>query len=79
MWPSPEILTTVAEVRRGGQAARIEFNDDSLDDSLSVWYRLAYVDRGTRLQVFEHYAISTLGPDSEIEVSQRAAWPSPTK
>lgn len=72
--PVPEILGSVEEIRRGGQAARIEFNDDSLDNSMSAWYRLAYVNGGSRLQVFEHYEISTLGPGSEIEMSQRTAW-----
>jgi hypothetical protein len=55
--------------RRGGRAARIE-----LDDGSSTWYRLAYLDGGTRLQVFEDYAASTSGPDSDMYLSQEIAW-----
>ena len=61
-------------VRRGGQATRIEFDDPDLDAELSAWYRLAYLDGGTRLQVFEHSAAGTTGPDSVIVKSQKAAW-----
>jgi hypothetical protein len=45
-----------------------------LDDASSTWYRLAYIDGGTRLQVFEHYAAGTSGPESAIEMSQDVAW-----
>lgn len=72
--PVPAVLSAVEEVRRGGQAARIEFNDEKLDDLLSAWYRLAYVDGGTRLQLFEHYAVSTLGPASDMALSEQTAW-----
>lgn len=58
---------------RGGQAARIEL-DGELYDELSAWYRLAYVQGGTRLQVFEDYAASTLGADSDILRSASTAW-----
>ena len=60
--------------RRGGQAARIEVDDTSRNAGLSAWYRLAYVDGGTRLQVFEHYSPTTLGPDADIALSQQTAW-----
>src|SRR6185436_5584763 len=40
----------------------------------SAWYRLAYVDGGTRLQVFEHYAVGTRGPEADIVESQHTAW-----
>jgi hypothetical protein len=58
---------------RGGQAARIELEGE-LYDELSAWYRLAYVQGGTRLQVFEDYANSTLGADSDILRSASIAW-----
>ena len=61
-------------IRRGGQATRIEFDSPSLNADISVWYRLAYLDGGTRLQVFEHSAAGTLGPDSAIVKSQKTAW-----
>jgi hypothetical protein len=55
---------------RGGLATRIE-----LDDGSSTWYRLAYVDGGTRLQVFEHYAPTSFhGSGSDMELSQEIAW-----
>jgi hypothetical protein len=54
---------------RGGRAARIELADES-----STWYRLAYIDGGDRLQVFEHYAATTGGPGSDMERSQEIAW-----
>jgi hypothetical protein len=55
--------------QRGGRAARIELDDDS-----STWYRLAYVDGGNRLQVFEHYAATSGDPGSDMELSQEIAW-----
>jgi hypothetical protein len=60
--------------RRGAQAARIELDDTNLDHALSAWYRLAYIDGGTRLQVFEHYTRNTLGPGTDIALSQGTAW-----
>ena len=58
----------------GGQAARIELDDDELADGMSTWYRLAYVSRGTRLQVFEHSAIATVGPESDMMRFETIAW-----
>ncbi len=54
---------------RGGRAARI-----GLDGESSTWYRLAYIDGGNRLQVFEHYAATTGGPGSDMELSKQTAW-----
>src|SRR3954449_11953410 len=55
--PSAGVWNTEDGVGRGGQAARIELEDDELYDGMSTWYRLAYVEGGTRLQVFEHSPI----------------------
>jgi hypothetical protein len=41
---------------------------------LSAWYRLAYVDGGSRLQVFERYFATTPQPQADIVESQLAAW-----
>ena len=70
--PAPEFFGENAG--RGGQAARIEFDDVELDRAMSTWYRLAYLQGGTRLQVFEHYAVSTLGADSDMLRSENVAW-----
>src|SRR3954454_20820149 len=59
---------------RGGQAARIVFDDATLSHAMSAWYRLAFVDGGTRLQVFEQYAASTTGPESDMQVSETIGW-----
>ena len=67
--PSPQALGDDGVSRLGGRAARIELGKGS-----SVWYRLAYIDGGTRLQVFEHYAPSTRGRGSDIDLSQEEAW-----
>jgi hypothetical protein len=73
--PAPQFWDTPqGGVRTGGQAARIEFDDADLNDGMSAWYRLAYVNGGTRLRVFEHYAASSRGPESEIVRSEYAAW-----
>ena len=45
--PAPEFFGQ--DAGRGGQAARVEFDDVELDDEMSTWYRLAYVQGGTRL------------------------------
>jgi hypothetical protein len=67
--PTPQAWGTDEVSQRGGRAALIE-----LDDQSSIWYRLAYIDGGARLQVFEQYAASTLGPGSDMELSQTMAW-----
>jgi hypothetical protein len=61
-------------IRRGGQATRIEFDDPDLNAEISAWYRLAYLDGGSRLQVFEHSAPGVYGPESVIVKSELAAW-----
>jgi hypothetical protein len=72
--PSPGFRNGEDAVGRGGQAARIELDDAELYDGMSTWYRLAYVNHGTRLQVFEHSPIATVGPESDIIASETIAW-----
>ena len=62
------------DIRRGGQVSRIEFDDINLNSAISPWYRLAFLDGGTRLQVFEHSSIGIYGSDSVIARSERTAW-----
>lgn len=69
--PAPPF--TGRDAGRGGQAARIEFDVDELYDEMSAWYRLAYVQGGTRLQVFEHYAVGTLTAEDMLR-SETIAW-----
>jgi hypothetical protein len=57
----------------GGEAARIELGDGR-NAGLSAWYRLAYVEGGTGLRVFEHYAATTRTADSDIVQSENDAW-----
>ena len=59
---------------RGAQAARIELDDAHLNAAMSPWYRLAYVDGGTRLRVFEHSALSVGQARSDMAQSQDLAW-----
>ena len=61
-------------VRRGGQATRIEFDSPDLNADISPYYRLAFVERGSRLQVYEHSAAGVYGPDSVVEKSEETAW-----
>jgi hypothetical protein len=72
--PSPGFWDNEDVVARGGQAARIELDDAELHEGMSTWYRLAYVDGGTRLQVFEHSAVATVGPESDMMHSESVAW-----
>jgi hypothetical protein len=72
--PAPKSWGAGEPARRGGQAARIEFDDANLDKSLSAWYRLAYIDGGTRLQVFEHSDPRIAGAAPDIERSENTAW-----
>lgn len=72
--PSPGFWDSESGVRRGGQAARIELDDAELYDGMSTWYRLAYLDGGTRLQVFEHSPIATVGPESDMMQIETFAW-----
>jgi len=72
--PAPELWASDGVARRGGQAARIEFDDTRIDSGTAAWYRLAYVDGGSRLQVFEHSARTTTGPHSDAMESEATAW-----
>ena len=72
--PSPGFWDSEDGVRRGGQAARIELDDAELYDGMSTWYRLAYLDGGTRLQVFEHSPVATVGPESDMMRIETIAW-----
>ena len=60
--------------RSGAVADRIELDDTDVNGELSAWYRLAYIDGGTRLRVFEHYVATTRGAESDIVQSEIAAW-----
>lgn len=60
--------------RSGGQAARLELDDAARNDALSAWYWLTYIDGGSRLRVFEHYAAATADPTSELFQSANLAW-----
>ena len=71
--PAPHFWGTEDE-DRGAQAARIELDDAGLNAGMSAWYRLAYVDGGTRLRLFEHSAASTTGSQSDMAQSQNMAW-----
>ena len=71
--PSPGFWDAEDAVARGAQAARIEF-DHEVYDGMSVWYRLAYIDGGTRLQVFEHSPVATVGPESDMMRIEDFAW-----
>jgi hypothetical protein len=72
--PSPGFWDSEDGVGRGGQAARIELDDAELHDGMSTWYRLAYLKGGTRLQVFEHSAVATVGPESDVMRIETIAW-----
>ena len=70
----PAPVFTGENAGRGGQASRIELDGDEFYDGQSAYYRLAYVDGGTRLQVYEHSSVGTLGADSEILQSANVGW-----
>jgi hypothetical protein len=72
--PSPGFWDTEDAVVRGGQAARIELDDDELYAGTSTWYRLAYLNGGTRMQVFEHSPVATVGPESDMMRIETIAW-----
>ena len=72
--PSPVFWDSEDAVGRGGQAARIELDDAELYDGMSTWYRLAYLNGGTHLQVFEHSPIATVGPESDMMRIETIAW-----
>lgn len=74
-FPAPESWSPYDSVRRGGEATRVELVGDGLRGAdSSAWYRLAYVDGGTRLQVFEHYAVARHHADADMIHSQVVAW-----
>lgn len=52
----------------------MELDDAALTAGMSVWYRLAYNEGGNRLRVFEHYAATTRGPESDMVQSESMAW-----
>jgi hypothetical protein len=62
------------DLQLGGQAVRIEVDDTRLNTQLSVWYRLAYIEGGSRLRVFEHYPATVHDPAQSIVESQTIAW-----
>jgi hypothetical protein len=73
--PAPWLWNTEDEVRLGGQAVRIELDDADRQAAMSIWYRLAYINGGTRLRVFEHYpATITQDLQSDIVQSANTAW-----
>jgi hypothetical protein len=72
--PASQFWGAAAEVRSGGQASRIELDDADLTAALSAWYRLAAVDGGTHLRVFEHYPTAIADPDPDIIRSESVAW-----
>ena len=72
--PSPGFWDSEDAVVKGGQAARIELDDDELYDGMSTWYWLAYINTGTRLQVFEHSPVATVGPESDMMRIETIAW-----
>jgi hypothetical protein len=72
--PAPNLPDTADGARSGGVATRIELDDADLSSELSAWYRLAYVDGGTHLRVFEHYAATTADAESDLVQSEYVAW-----
>ena len=71
---APLFWETAGHIRSGGQASRIELDDNDLNATLSAWYRLAYVDGGTRLRVFDHYPAAIADPDPDMVGSETVAW-----
>jgi hypothetical protein len=63
-----------AESHSGGQATRIELDDADLTATLSSWYRLAYLQGGAHLRVFEHYPAAIAQPDADMLGSEKVAW-----
>ncbi len=41
---------------------------------MSAWYWLTYLDGGSHLRVFDHYATANAGPQSAIVQSENTAW-----
>ena len=72
--PSPGFWDSEDAVGRGGQATRVELDDAELYEGMSTWYWLAYINTGTRLQVFEHFPIATVGPESDMMRIETIAW-----
>ena len=72
--PSPGFWDSEDAVGRGGQAVRVELDDAELYDGMSTWHWLAFLNGGTRLQVFEHFPIATVGPESDMMQFENYAW-----
>ena len=72
--PAPSSFATKDVARRGGIAARIDFVDGHANSESSEWYRLNYVDGGSRLQVFEHYATTASPADEAMMNAQETGW-----
>lgn len=72
--PAPRAFGADGVARRGGLAARIELDSATFTSAGSAWYRLAYIDGGTRLQVFEHSAVTSTGSNSDAIQSETIAW-----
>jgi hypothetical protein len=72
--PASQFWGTGVGVGSGGQASRIELDDAGLTATLSAWYRLAYVDGGTRVRVFEQYPAAIPNLDPDVIGSEMVAW-----
>jgi len=72
--PASESFATADVARRCGIAARIDLVGGQVDHGSSAWYRLAYVDGGSRLQVFERYAVSSSPADPAMIGAQTTGW-----
>ena len=71
---SAAVFTAEGGTSVGGMVTRVELNQPALSTGLSSWYRLAYVDGGTHLRMFENYFETVANPQSDIVESQLAAW-----
>ena len=72
--PAPWFWDEMSGQRVGARANRFELDDPGRAAGMSVWFSLAYVPGGDRLNTYEHTSPSTLGPDSVIAQSQNVAW-----
>ena len=67
-------VTAEREAAVGGMVTRVELDAPGLNSGLSRWYRLAYVEGGSRLKLFENYFATIENPQSDIVDSQLVAW-----
>lgn len=73
--PAPAaVFTAEREAAVGGMVTRVELDAPGLNSGLSRWYRLAYVEGGSRLKLFENYFATIENPQSDIVDSQLVAW-----